>query len=517
MGFLNVLVQDVLGNASLLVGLFALIGLLLQRKSAGEVFTGTVKTIVGMLIFGVGAGAAVAALGNFQALFTEGFGVQGVVPISEGVTALALTQFGAQIAWVMVLGLVVNLVVARFTPMKYVFLTGQHNLFFAAILTIVVNAAGMPNVWGTVLSGCLLGFFAAFFPWIARDGMRKITGGDEIGIGHYVTIGYALSSWIGSKVGNPEHSTEKLKLPKGLQFFRDYVAAISLTMVVFFYIATLAAGKTFTDTLTGGVNWLVFPLVQGLMFAAGVYVIITGIRMLLGEIVPAFLGISKKLIPGVKPALDCPAVFPYAPTAVIVGFLSAYVAGILMMLLYVGVGWTVIIPVAIPYFFIGGTAGVFGNATGGWRGAVIGSAVVGVLISLGPQAIYPIMEKVGLAGSSFPETDFTAVGLPLYYIMQLGYGIGTVVVLAIVIALGVLAYFISKRERERQPALVTSAVTPSAADWGGEGRTDAGERIESPRPTPETGGTIRLTSEDSPPEDTGGTIRLTSPDPDSNN
>lgn len=207
MEFLEVIVNDVLGNAAILVGLFALVGLLLQKKSAGDVFAGTVKTIVGMLIFSIGAGAAVASLGNFQSLFTEGFGVQGVVPISEGVTALALTKFGAQIAWIMVLGIIVNMVVARFTPMKYVFLTGQHNLFFAAILTIVVNAAGLPVLWGTILGSVVLGFFAAFFPWIARNGMKEITGTGDIGIGHYVTIGYAASSWIGSKVGKPEQST----------------------------------------------------------------------------------------------------------------------------------------------------------------------------------------------------------------------------------------------------------------------------------------------------------------------
>lgn len=508
MAFLDVLVNDILGNAAILVGLFALIGLLLQKKTAGEVFSGTVKTIVGMLIFSIGAGAAVASLDSFQALFTEGFGVQGVVPISEGVTAMALTKFGAQIAWIMVLGIILNMVVARFTPMKYVFLTGQHNLFFAAILTIVVNAAGIPTVWGTILGGLVLGFFAAFFPWIARNGMREITGTGDIGIGHYVTIGYAASSWIGSKVGKPEQSTEKIKLPKGLQFFRDYVPAIALTMILFFYIATFAAGKAFTTEVADGVNWLVFPLIQGLMFAAAVYVIITGIRMLLGEIVPAFLGISQRLIPGVKPALDCPAVFPYAPTAVIIGFLSAYIAGLVMMVIYMGVGWPVIIPVAIPYFFIGGTAGVFGNATGGWKGAILGSAFVGILISLGPQAIYPIMANVGLEGSSFPETDFTAVALPMYYIMKLGDVAGSVVVLLVLVALGALAFMLNRRDVKLGLASGGSGAPDAVVDaWKTQEAVEAGARLEAAEAgESETTGTIRMTGGG----ESGSTIRLTS-------
>lgn len=450
MEFLNVLMNDILGNASILVGLFALLGLLLQRKAFPDVFAGTVKTIVGFLIFGIGAGAAVGALGNFQTLFSTGFGIDGVLPISEGVTALALAQFGSQTAMIMFLGLVLNLVVARFTPMKYVFLTGQHNLFFAAILAIVLKASGVDDTLTIIAGGVLLGFFAAFFPWLCRNYMPKITGTDEIGIGHYVTIGYALSGWIGSKIGDASKSTESLKLPKSLGFFRDYVASISLTMIVFYYIAAIAAGEQVTTELAGGVHWLVFPAIQGLTFAAAVYVIITGVRMFLGEIVPAFLGISEKLIPGVKPALDCPAVFPYAPTAVILGFLSAYAAGLIMMGLYIGLGWTVIIPVAIPYFFIGGTAGVFGNATGGWKGAVAGSAIVGVLISLGPQLIYPIMAKVGLEGSSFPETDFSAVGWPLYQLLNLGTGVGMIITLVLLVVISALVFLIDKREKARK-------------------------------------------------------------------
>lgn len=449
MAFLEFLATEVLAEPAILIGLFALVGLLLQRKALPDVFTGTVKTIVGLLIFSIGAGAAVGALGSFQSLFTEGFGVEGVVPLAEGITGMALAEYGSRIAMVMVLGLLVNLVFARFTPMKYVFLTGQHNLFFAAILTLVLSASGVGTTHTILLGGVMLGFFAAFFPWLGRNGMRKITGGDTFGIGHYATIGYALSSWIGSKVGNPEQSTEKIKLPKSLGFFRDYVAAIALTMIVFFYIATFATGPEAAQEIAGDVHWLVFPLMQALIFAGAVYVIITGIRMLLGEIVPAFLGISNKAVPGVKPALDCPAVFPYAPTAVVLGFLVSYAAGLLMMLVYIGLDLVVIIPVAIPYFFIGGTAAVFGNATGGWKGAVVGSAVVGALISLGPQLIYPIMADVGLSGSSFPETDFTAVGLPMYHLFRLGDTIGTIGSLVIVAVIAVVVFAVTRREKRR--------------------------------------------------------------------
>ena len=422
MELLKVIVFDLLSSAPILVGIIALTGLILQKESVDKVISGTLKTIVGFLVFGVGSAAAVVALNSFQTLFAQGFGLKGVLPLAEAVTALAQQQFGTTVSLVMMIGFLANLAVAKFTPLKYIFLTGQHNLYLAALLTIMFKALGMGNTMTVILGGLLLGFCAALFPAIAQPYMRKVTGDDDIAMGHYVTVGYAISGWIGSKVGNPEDSTENLKLPKWLTMFKDYVVGVSITMVIFFYIAAIAAGQEATEQLSNGVNWLVFPLFQGLQFAAALYVIITGVRLFLGEIVQAFVGISETFIPNAKPALDCPVVFTFAPTATVIGFLAAYAGGLVTMVIMGFFSPIVIIPVAVPYFFIGATAGVFGNATGGWKGCVAGSFVVGVLIAVGPALIYPVMENVGLTGTSFPETDFNIVGLLIYYIGKLFTG-----------------------------------------------------------------------------------------------
>lgn len=419
MEFLMTFVRDFLGNATVLVALIALVGLLIQRKSFPDIVTGVIKTMVGFLIFGIGAGAGAAALGNFQNLFVQAFSLEGVTPLAENITALAMKDFGVTTALIMVFGFIVNLIVARVTKFKYIFLTGQHNLFFAAMLAVVLGWAGFSNTVIVAIGALFLGLGAAIFPAFGKKGMRAITGSDDIGIGHYCTVAYGAAAWIGSKVGNPEESTENIKLPKALNFFRDYVPAISVTMLIFYYIAALVAGKEAVDAIAGGVHWLLFPFIQSLTFAGAVYVIITGVRMFLGEMVPAFIGISEKFIPDSVPALDCPVVFPYAPTAVIIGFLSAYAAGLIMMGIFILTKAPVIIPVAIPYFFIGGTAGVFGNATGGWKGAVLGAFLAGVLIAVGPAVMYPIFAQMGLQGTAFPETDFAVVGIPLYYILKL--------------------------------------------------------------------------------------------------
>ncbi len=416
MAVLEFIVYDLLSEAGILIGLLALIGLLIQRKPADKVISGTVKTIVGFIIFGIGSTAAQGALTGLQTLFVEAFGLQGVTPISEAVTAQAQMLFPTVIAWIMIGGFACNLIFARITPFKYVFLTGSHSLFLSALLAILLKALGLGDVAAIIVGSVIHGIAATVYPAIAQKSMNAVTGSDTIAIGHYCTLAYALSGWIGSKVGNPEESTEDIELPGWLGIFRDYIVSVSVSVGVIFYVAAVVAGQAAVEALADGQHWLIYPLIQTLTFAGGLYVIVTGVRLFLGELVPAFVGISKKLIPGVKPALDCPVVFPYAPTAVILGFISAYAAGLICMFVFAALRMTVIIPVAIPYFFIGATAGVFGNARGGWKGCVIGAFVTGILIAVGPAIIYPIMESVGLSGTSFPETDFNLIGVIFNFI-----------------------------------------------------------------------------------------------------
>lgn len=419
MAVLQFVVYDILGEASLLIGLLALVGLLIQKKPAEKVIAGTIKTIVGFLIFGIGSSAAQGALNGFQSLFVTAFGLEGVTPISEAITAQAQTLFPMVIALIMVGGFLCNLLIARFTRFKFIFLTGGHSLFLSALLAILLKALGLSDAAAIIVGSVIHGFAAALYPAIAQKSMNAVTGSDEIAIGHYCTLAYALSGWLGSKVGDPKDSTENINLPGWLSMFKDYIVSVSLSIGIIYYVAAIVAGRAAVEALAGGTHWLVWPLMQTLTFTGGLYVIITGVRLFLGEIVPAFVGITEKFIPGAKPALDCPVVFPYAPTATVLGFISAYAAGLICMFVMAAMKTTVMIPVAIPFFFIGATAGVFGNARGGWKGCVIGAFITGILISVGPAIIYPIMQSVGLSGTSFPETDFNLIGIVFNFIGKL--------------------------------------------------------------------------------------------------
>lgn len=412
-----IFIQDVLATPALLIGTMALVGLIVQGKPIEDIIKGTLKTILGFIIIGSGAGILVGALDYFGVLFNFSFGVQGVVPNNEAIVSLSLGEYAQATALIMAFGMVANLVLARFSNWKYIFLTGHHTLFMACLIAVVLQVGGLTG-WQLIVAGSsLLGFTMVFFPMLAQKTMVKITGEDTIALGHFSTLGYVFAAWVGGLVGKGSKSTEEINFPKRLSFLRDTSVAIALTMLLFFLIVSgIASTKEgYTIAMTADMNWVLFSIIQGLTFAAGVYIVLSGVRLLIAEIVPAFKGISEKFVPQAKPALDCPVVFPFAENAVLIGFLSSFVGGLLGLGILVAFGASLslplILPGVIPHFFCGATAGVFGNATGGRRGAVIGAFANGLLLTFLPAFLMPVLGNLGFANTTFSDADLTALGI----------------------------------------------------------------------------------------------------------
>lgn len=411
---------DILSVPAILVGLIAMIGLLLQKRSSSDIIKGTIKTIMGFLILGGGANIVVGALGSFGAMFQQGFGFQGIVPNNEAITALALKSYGTQTALIMGFGMAANILIARYTKLKYIFLTGHHTLFMACMLSAILMAGGMKGVALIATGSILLGFLMALFPALAQPVMRKITGQDDVALGHFGTCGYLLAAGVGKLVGKNSKSTEETEFPQGLTFLRDTSVAISLTMGILYIIVAIVAGPSYVqDKLSGGQNFIVFSIIQSITFAGGVFVILSGVRLVLAEIVPAFKGIGEKVAPNAKPALDCPIVFPYAPNAVLIGFLSSFVGGLVGMGILIALKAPVILPGLVPHFFTGAAAGVFGNATGGRRGAIFGAFANGLLITFLPALLLPTLSGLGYTGTTFGDADFGVVGIILGNLFKL--------------------------------------------------------------------------------------------------
>ncbi|MFB8726346.1 PTS ascorbate transporter subunit IIC [Enterococcus casseliflavus] len=437
--FLDILV-DIASTPAILVALIAVLGNVLQKKDIATIVKGGIKTFVGFLVVTAGAGVIESSLAPFGEMFQAAFNMQGVVPNNEAIVALALTTYGTYTALIMLAGMAFNILIARITRFKYIYLTGHATLYMACMIAVIFSVTGM-NTFNLVLFGGLaLGICNTIFPAIAQPFTREITKNDSVALGHTGNFGYALSGLIGKYVGNKEKSTEDINFPKGLSFLRDSTVSITITMAVVYVIVAIFAGSEFiTENLSNGTNSIIYSLQQAGSFAAGVFVILAGVRLILAEIVPAFKGISEKLVPNAIPALDCPIVFPYAPNAVLIGFLTSFVGGIVSLIIMVFTGTTVIIPGVVPHFFCGATAGVYGNATGGVRGAVIGSFIHGIIISFMPILLMPVMGDLGFQGSTFSDTDYGVAGIFLGNLANMGGQIaifsGIIAVVAVLIGL----------------------------------------------------------------------------------
>lgn len=439
------LIVDVLSQPAILVALIALIGLVVQKKPASVVTSGTIKTILGFLVLSAGAGVVVQSLEPFGKIFQHAFGVQGVVPNNEAIISIALEKYGTTAALIMVFGMLVNILIARVSNLKFIFLTGHHTFYMAAFLAIILTVGHIKGVLTVVLGALILGLIMAVFPALAQPTMRKITGNDQVALGHFGTVSYWAAGEVGKLFKDRSKSTEEIKFPKGLSFLRESTISISLTMILLYLIASLFAGVGYVqDEISKDQNFIVFSLIQGVTFAAGVFIILTGVRLILAEIVPAFKGISEKLVPHSKPALDCPIVFPYAQNAVLIGFFVSFLTGVLGMFVMFLIGGVVILPGVVPHFFLGATSGVFGNARGGIKGAIAGSALNGLLITFLPLLFLPFLGDLGLASTTFSDTDFLVVGIVFGNIVKY---LGIVGLVIGIIITAVVAIVLQKRGR----------------------------------------------------------------------
>ncbi|GAB3183747.1 PTS ascorbate transporter subunit IIC [Nesterenkonia halophila] len=488
------LVNEILSVPAFLIGLITAVGLIALRRSVGQVIGGGLKATLGFLLIGAGATLVTASLDPLGSMIRGATGAQGVIPTNEAIVGIAQQEHGAQVAWLMILGFAISLVLARFTPLRYVFLTGHHILFMATLLTIVLATAGFSGTVTVLLGGALLGILMVSLPALAHPWTRRITGDDSVAIGHFGTAGYVAAGAVGRAVGGrSSRSTEELRLPESLRFLRDSMVATALSMVLMYVVVALislvregeAAYTAFDDGASGPGNFLMQSVTQGLQFGIAVAVILFGVRTILGEIVPAFQGIAAKLVPGAIPALDAPIVFPYAQNAVLVGFLSSFVGGLLglaALSLWLNpiLGLALILPGLVPHFFTGGAAGVYGNATGGRRGAVAGGFVNGLMITFLPALLLGVLGDMGDLNTTFGDTDFGWFGLLIGYGAQLGTVAGLVVIALIGLFILAAAILMQRRVVDRgwdpsphraRPAGAGAAAEQSTGERGGNQQT----------------------------------------------
>ncbi len=301
---MNFITDHILRNPPVLLGLIAMIGLIIQRKSVSDIIKGSLSAAFGMVILDAGVGMLVGAIAPLNVAVQTELGVQ----VAEGLSDVTFTaEHGGAIGLAMFIGLIIHLVIARFTPVKTIFLTGHMLWWFPFIFVAAGVEAGLEGGLLIGLGAVLSAFYWSFMPWIMRKYVWDVIGDDSFLIGHPTGILSLISGFVAKRVGNKEKSTEDLNIPEGLGFFRE----ISITGALVMLVMNIVVGIIAPSLVQEDGNLVMFAFNAALRFGAGLLIMLYGVRLLINQIIPSFQGIAEKLVPGAKLAFDIPILFNY--------------------------------------------------------------------------------------------------------------------------------------------------------------------------------------------------------------
>jgi PTS system ascorbate-specific IIC component len=412
-----------LAQPIILISIIALIGLAVQKKPFSNIISGTIKAGIGVAVIGGGAAMLNDSLPFISEVLSHTLGINGYLPTTEALLAPALNKYGNTAMLVMIGAFIFNILLAKFSPFKFIFLTGHIMLYLSLFFTmLLMNITGLSPLYTIIFGTIIVGLYFTFMPALTYRFMKDFADG-TLAVGHTSDVGIFITGCLAKFFKKNKKDIDHMKLPKGLEIFGNPIVGMTLTMVPLFVIITIIGGYDYVyQHYSKPLYPIVYSILQSLIASAGVGVVLYGVQMMLDELIPAFKGVSEKLVPGVVPALDCSVTFKFGKSSIIIGFLSMFVGTIIGLFaqLFILSTKNIVLPGLLPCFFGGGAAGVIGNHVGGIKGAILGPTITGIILTIGTGYLAYFTDPELLAtGATFGDPSYASIGLIAGYILHL--------------------------------------------------------------------------------------------------
>ena len=431
---LNWLKDNLFGQTALFLGLIVAVGIALQKKKPGEILQGFITATLGYYIFNTGAGSIgglAMVMGN---LLRPTLGVEaGVNPFSSQTfiaMGYAIEYIAPRITICFIVSWMIHILLVKFIkPLKVVYLTMHNILSFVATFYMFFYTIMGYRGW---LLDCCAGLFTVLYitltPMLVYKDCMKVTN-NAFALGHFNQISAWLASKIAPLCGNPEkENAETMQLPGWLRSISDGGLSVAVSLPVayiFVWAIVMFVGNDAALQLlhenAGSTNSFLYMVLTALQLAAAIYILLYGLRMFLGALLPAFQGISEKFIPDAVPGIDTVAFYTVSPNAVVITMLSYMAGAVATTIVCILLKTPVLVIFQLASAFSESSAiGAIANSKGGWKACVAAGLMVGILatVAAGFFATGLGILDQGIAQANFDSCAYPSVVFYLFRMFQ---------------------------------------------------------------------------------------------------